>query len=269
MSQTNGGQLAPARSALPDNNPSPLAERALTSESRFLPSHRFIISCGTVTLDRKAGKVLLVYNKPNGIYQLPKGRKDIGEDRLPFTAIRETLEETGYDVQPLELEVPTRSTPVHVAAPIIRAVITTQDTTVDASDNKINGATNGTSKTAASASASASTPPSAAATSSAPKDELVDVDGDQVPEKGLTRGIPNKEPIACSHWYDAQTQALKMIFYFAAEADSTAQPREQRPEDAAKHEVYWIEYEDALERLWYDEERKAVEKALCDLRRSE
>lgn len=241
MSQLNGSQPAQARSALPESNPSPLARRALDSESRFLPSHCFIISCGTVTLDRKAGKVLLVYNKPNGIYQLPKGRKDIDEDGLLRIAIRETLEETGYEVKPLILKIPTRSTPVHAAG-------------------TANGTTHGTAKMAA---ATAPTP------APAPKDEFVDLDGDKVPVKGLVLGIPNREPIACLHWYDAQTKALKMIYHFAAEADSTTMPRAQRPEDAAKHGVYWIEYEDALERLWYEEERKAVEKALCDLRRSE
>lgn len=184
-----------------------------------------------MTLDPKAGKVLLVYNKPNGIYQLPKGRKDIGEDGLLHTAIRETLEETGYEVRPLMLKVPTRSTPVHISGPL-----------------------NGTGMGKGPA--------------TTPKDELVGVDGDEVPEKGLTLGMPNVEPIACSHWFDAQTEALKMIFHFAAEADSTATPRQQRPEDAAKHQVYWVEYDDALERLWYDEERKAVQKALCDLKRS-
>ncbi|KAH6697509.1 NUDIX domain-containing protein [Plectosphaerella plurivora] len=242
MSQLNGSEPAQARSTLPESNPSPLARRALDAESRFLPSQCFIISCGTVTLDRKAGKVLLVYNKPNGIYQLPKGRKDIDEDGLLSIAIRETLEETGYEVKPLILKIPTRSTPVHAAG-------TPNGTT--------NGTTNGMAKTAA-------TVPMPA-----PNDGFVDLDGEKVPEKGLALGIPNREAIACLHWYDAQTKALKMIFHFAAEADSTKKPRAQRPEDAAKHGVYWVEYEDALERLWYEEERMAVEKALCDLRRSE
>ncbi|GKT42453.1 uncharacterized protein ColSpa_02634 [Colletotrichum spaethianum] len=78
---------------------------------KFFPSHKFIISCGTVTVNMSARRVLLVYNKRHRIYQLPKGRKNIGEDLLA-AALRETAEETGVAVRPVTLRLRTRATPV-------------------------------------------------------------------------------------------------------------------------------------------------------------
>jgi 8-oxo-dGTP pyrophosphatase MutT (NUDIX family) len=104
MSQQN--QLASF--VVPKRDPSPRARSAKKSEKGSHSSFGFIISCGTVTLDRKKRKVLAVYNKNHRIYQLPKGRKNIDEDGLLIAAIRETKEETGYDVQPLKLRVLTR-----------------------------------------------------------------------------------------------------------------------------------------------------------------
>src|SRR4051794_20852746 len=60
----------------------------------FHPSEATTISCGTVTIDTAARKVLLIWNRKLAIYQLPKGRKNIGEDMLS-AAMRETYEETG------------------------------------------------------------------------------------------------------------------------------------------------------------------------------
>ncbi|KAK1993121.1 NUDIX domain-containing protein [Colletotrichum falcatum] len=88
---------------------STIAEMAIGR--KFFPSHKFIIGCGTVTVDTRARRVLLVYNKRHRIYQLPKGRKNIGED-LPAAALRETLEETGVAARPVALRLRTRATPV-------------------------------------------------------------------------------------------------------------------------------------------------------------
>ncbi|OHE96460.1 NUDIX domain-containing protein [Colletotrichum orchidophilum] len=77
---------------------------------KFYPSNKFIISCGTVTIDMRARRVLLIYNKRHHIYQMPKGRKDIGEDFLA-AALRETREETGVAVKPVTLRLSTRATP--------------------------------------------------------------------------------------------------------------------------------------------------------------
>ncbi|KAJ0163023.1 hypothetical protein CTA2_3631 [Colletotrichum tanaceti] len=76
---------------------------------KFFPSHKFIISCGTVTVDMRARRILLIYNKRHRIYQLPKGRKNIGEDLLA-AALRETREETGVEARSVALRLRTRAT---------------------------------------------------------------------------------------------------------------------------------------------------------------
>lgn len=73
-------------------------------------SEAFVISCGTITLDVLERKVLLIRWKNNGEIFLPKGRKNIGES-LEDAAIRETYEETGFQVAIAPLRVPTLATP--------------------------------------------------------------------------------------------------------------------------------------------------------------
>jgi 8-oxo-dGTP pyrophosphatase MutT (NUDIX family) len=70
---------------------------------------QFVISCGTVTLDLAARKVLLLLWRKTGEYLLPKGRKDIGED-IRMTALRETFEESGYKCKLLPHKFPTLAT---------------------------------------------------------------------------------------------------------------------------------------------------------------
>ncbi|KAI0203235.1 NUDIX hydrolase domain-like protein [Astrocystis sublimbata] len=85
----------------------------IRSQGCYHKSDEIIVSCGTVTINEAEGccpKVLVVYNNRIGIYQLPKGRKDIGEGYLE-AAIRETTEETGVAVRPLRLRFGSRSTP--------------------------------------------------------------------------------------------------------------------------------------------------------------
>ncbi|KFY98341.1 hypothetical protein V498_01492 [Pseudogymnoascus sp. VKM F-4517 (FW-2822)] len=73
-------------------------------------SEAFVISCGTITLDVLERKVLLIRWRKNGEIFLPKGRKNIGEN-LEDAAIRETYEETGFQVGIVPLRVPTLATP--------------------------------------------------------------------------------------------------------------------------------------------------------------
>lgn len=96
--------------------PAPQAAEALDSalryqfEQRFVPSHEVMISCGCVPVDPAARKVAILRNTNDGFIQLPKGRKNIGEDILA-AALRETFEETGIPFMALPLRVATRSTP--------------------------------------------------------------------------------------------------------------------------------------------------------------
>jgi len=80
-------------------------------------SEKFAISCGTVTLDLKTRKVLIILWLKNGEYLLPKGRKNVGEG-LEATALRETFEETGFKPTLLPHPFPTLATtdpsPTHI-----------------------------------------------------------------------------------------------------------------------------------------------------------
>ncbi|MCJ1351989.1 MAG: hypothetical protein MMC33_001973 [Icmadophila ericetorum] len=89
------------------SNP-PEASLPSTHSSLHL-SNEFTISCGTVTIDLKTSKVLLILYRKTGEFLLPKGRKNFGE-KLEETAIRETYEETGYKVELLPLPIVTLAT---------------------------------------------------------------------------------------------------------------------------------------------------------------
>lgn len=77
-------------------------------------SDRFVISCGTITVDANQRKVLLIHWTKNNTCLFPKGRKDVDED-LASTALRETFEETGYRVTLRPSELPTLQTSEHAS----------------------------------------------------------------------------------------------------------------------------------------------------------
>ena len=87
----------------------PLDMEAIDRSMTFHPSFGYTISVGTVTMDFAANKVLTIWNKRLQIFQLPKGRKNIGEGMLNGS-IRETYEETGVRVRALPLSISTRAT---------------------------------------------------------------------------------------------------------------------------------------------------------------
>lgn len=72
-------------------------------------SDSFVLSSGTVAIDRSKGLVLMLYYRPKGEYLLPKGRKNVGES-LPDAALRETTEESGYECHLLGHNLPTKAT---------------------------------------------------------------------------------------------------------------------------------------------------------------
>ena len=59
-------------------------------------SEDFVLSSGTVPIDIPRGLVLLLLNRSNGRYVLPKGRKNVGET-MEAAAMRETTEESGFN----------------------------------------------------------------------------------------------------------------------------------------------------------------------------
>ncbi|KFH44404.1 Diadenosine hexaphosphate hydrolase-like protein [Hapsidospora chrysogenum ATCC 11550] len=72
-------------------------------------SDQFAISCGTVSIDVKRSKVLLIRWQRTGEHMLPKGRKDLSET-LEQTAKRETFEETGIRIELLPVDINTLAT---------------------------------------------------------------------------------------------------------------------------------------------------------------
>lgn len=221
----------------PAPRPSVQARAALAQKRIFYPSHGFMISAGTVTVDLAAKQVLLVFNKRQGVYQLPKGRKDIGEDLLAC-AVRETLEETGVQVTPLALKVATRAT------------VTKEEQQQE--EEEMRGAVggrrygNGVSSTGGG-----------------------DCHGkDGIAGKGLTVGRYNHEAAACCQYMDLETKAMKMIFYYAATGDSRAEPRPLEGPDEGLFENVWSSVDEAAERLTFKEDGQIVTKVLADMRRS-
>ncbi|KAL2180907.1 NUDIX hydrolase domain-like protein [Thermothelomyces heterothallicus CBS 202.75] len=80
----------------------------------FRPASALGMSCGTVTIDPRRAMVLVIWNNRLKLYQLPKGRRNLDESMLA-AALRETYEETGLHVTPLQLDVATRATPPKTA----------------------------------------------------------------------------------------------------------------------------------------------------------
>lgn len=199
----------------------------------FHPSESCVVSCGTVTMDPLARKVLLIWNRHLEIHQLPKGRKNIGEDMLT-AALRETEEETGVKAAPLCLKIATRATP---------------PTPTSSDDGE------------------QPSPPSSAAGN---KDDDERCRRYDEPTRELTEDRLSSEFIGCCRYPDPQssTPADKVVFYFAAEADSTRPRGPGTPKDMEKLQEVWAAACDAPRMLRFRAEAQIVRKALEDARRS-
>lgn len=185
----------------------------------FHPSEATTISCGTVTLDLTTSKILLIWNKRLQIYQLPKGRKNIGEDMLS-TALRETYEETGVTATPLRLKIATRATPP----------------SYDGTESK---------------------PDCGASPNETCKCEV-------------TEGRLSTEFMGCCRYPDPQSSipTMKVVFFFAATADSTTPRGKGTLEDRERLVPVWTKASDAACTLRFKAESEIVRKALEDARRS-
>lgn len=209
-----------------------------------------MISAGTVTVDLQAGKILLALNKPQGIYQLPKGRKNVGEESLLECAVRETLEETGMVVEPLALRVATRCT---------------VDGVESGQDAKGHGS-NGHAGEEAEDDGGVET-----AEAKAKADGQVGRGPDSEPDSAQGPGIEdrlNNESVGLCQYRDATTGAMKLIFYYAATGDSQATPRPLVGADFGRFENLWCGPEEAERRLMYREDILMVQKVVDDLRKT-
>lgn len=201
----------------------------------FHPSEATTISCGTVTIDPTRQKVLLIWNKKLEIYQLPKGRKNIGEDMLS-AAVRETYEETGVRATPLRLKIATRATPPSDHRP-------SADDTTRAGEGFEPQQANGNEFR-----------PS--------PDESCSFE--------ITEGRLSTEFLGCCRYPDPQSSipTMKVVFFFAATADSVVPRGPGAPEDWEKLDMVWTSASEAAAMLRFKAEAEIVRKALEDARRS-
>ena len=69
-------------------------------------SDKFVVSSGTIPIDTSKSLVLLLYYRPRGEYVLQRGRQNVGET-LEAAAIRETMNESGFECQLFKNQLPT------------------------------------------------------------------------------------------------------------------------------------------------------------------
>ncbi|KAJ0123301.1 nudix domain-containing protein [Diaporthe amygdali] len=187
----------------------PLDVVAFDNAMACAKSTDFCICAGTVTFKGRGedSRVLVILNEKytQDLWQLPKGRKNIGEDALCNTAIRETYEETGYKVQLLSKNILTRATM--------------------AKGRK---------------------------------------------DPGPIFEAQSAEPIAMVHYTEpfpglAGSPVTKVCFFFVATVRDDAPPAPNTQDVDEVLEAYWLTCADAMERLTFAAERRALEIAMCYL----
>jgi ADP-ribose pyrophosphatase YjhB (NUDIX family) len=176
----------------------------------FRPASALGMSCGTVTIDPRHAMVLVIWNNRLKLYQLPKGRRNLNESMLS-AALRETYEETGVRVTPLQLDVATRATPPKKA----------------------------------------------------------NADTSQKPPN-ITEGHPSNESIGACLYPDPQseTEALKIVYFFAATAEYTAARDSGTQEEWEKLDAKWIPLSEVPSTLRFEAEVRAVTKTVADMKKS-
>ncbi|KAI3397815.1 hypothetical protein diail_10348 [Diaporthe ilicicola] len=186
----------------------PLDVVAFDNAMACAKSTDFSICAGTVTFRGRGenSRVLVILNEKytEDLWQLPKGRKNIGEDALCSTAIRETYEETGYKVSLLAKNILTRAT---VAK------------------------------------------------------------GRQEPP-GPIFEAQSAEPVAMVHYTEPSPgleggPVTKVCFFFVATVRDDARRGANVQDGDEVLEPYWLTCADAMERLTFGAERRALEIAMC------
>lgn len=84
---------------------------------------------------------------------------------------------------------------------------------------------------------------------------------------GLTTGLVNCEPSSVCVYRCRDTQAFKLVFWFAAQGDSTAKPDDSTREAWEEgFEVEWVEAREAAARMSAEADGRVIEKVLADMR---
>ncbi|KAF7542461.1 hypothetical protein G7Z17_g11547 [Cylindrodendrum hubeiense] len=191
-------------------NPNYSTAEILTTKQQYFPSQHMMISCGCVPVDPAARKIAILRDTAYNLVQLPKGRKNIGEDLLA-AALRETYEETGVRFSALPLKVATRATPTGEMA------------------------------------------------------------GSYVPGNNpdVTDGLLNCEVSSVCSYPCIYTGAFKIVFWFAAEGDSTDVPVEGTKESWEENTIMeWVDAREAAGMMSFKADGDVVEKVLTDMRNS-
>ncbi len=219
----------------------------------FNPSEACTLSCGTVCVDPRTARLLLIFNERLNIYQLPKGRKHIDED-MATAALRETKEETGVSARLLPLKLHTRATvpPGYCCR-----------------DKEGGGPGSATATDAHGGGGGGDHDPWLKMLGSG----FSYLDWDSAADPSITTNVENTEFISVVVYDDMQARmpdAARVVFYFAAQADSTA-PLGPDAQELEKHErlrAEWVPMDAAVKMLRFSGEVMTVWKLAVEMRRS-
>lgn len=76
-----------------------MVQDQIATVRRFVGNERIIAVGATTAVQREDGRFLMIQRADNGVWVFPAGYSDLGENAAQ-TAVRETLEETGYHIEP-------------------------------------------------------------------------------------------------------------------------------------------------------------------------
>lgn len=92
---------------------------------------------------------------------------------------------------------------------------------------------------------------------------------DGVDIMGISDRFVSCEPSAVCLYRCADTRATKMVFWFAAQGDSTAEPRDDTKDPWEDHlRAEWVELEEAAGMMTTEADAQVVEKVLADIRQT-